>query len=150
MLFEVGRAIKWGVGIDYDPKMVNVSNRISFLQGYDHVRYFVFDIQREPLELIRDLLPDVRVDIVFLLSVCMWIDNWKAVIAFSSAISDNMLFESNGTPEQQAEQEQELRTRYARVQQLASQSTDDANQKMRKLFFCSAAPLEDSPVQFTV
>ena len=140
MLFEVGREIKWGVGIDYDPKMVNVANRIASIQGFHHVRYYVFDVAREPLDLIRDLLPEPRVDIVFLLSVCMWIENWKTVIAFAAEISDAMLFESNGTPEQQLEQEQELRIRYASVKQLAAQSTDDANQKMRKLFYCRAAP----------
>ena len=136
MLLPLGTCLRCGVGVDYDPKMVNVANRIAAVQGCGQLRYDVFDIDREPLELLKDFLPDERADIVFLLSICMWIKNWREVIAFAASIAPALLFESNGTPQQQSEQEQELRRRYARVQLLTGESVDDANQKLRKLFFC--------------
>lgn len=137
MLFELAPGLKWAVGIDYDPRMVNVANRIAVAQEYPHVRFYHFDVVKEPLDIIGDLLPESKVDVVFLLSVCMWIDNWKELISYLAGISGAMLFESNGTQEQQVSQEEELRRTYVNVQQLAAESSDDAMQKRRKLFFCT-------------
>ncbi len=77
-------------------------------------------------------------DIVFLLSVCMWIRNWKEVVAKARSLADNMLFESNGTEEQQVEQEEVLKTLYSNVQLIRSSSPDDSRQQARKLYLCRA------------
>ena len=88
------------------------------------------------MNLIKEFLPVNKVDIAFLLSVCMWIKNWKEVIDLAAEVSDHLLFESNGRTEQQVEQIAYLRKRYKNVQQLSEKSEDDTGQKNRKLFFC--------------
>lgn len=133
MLHALKDSVKWAVGIDYDPHMVNAGNRIRTIQGSDHLNFYVFDLAQEPLDLILDFLPSERFDICFLLSVCMWIPNWRAVIDFAQAHSDAMLFETNGTEQQQQEQLDHLRLRYTTVQQLAERSEDDPGQKLRML-----------------
>lgn len=137
MLFELADRISHGVGIDYDHRMVNVANRIRSYKRTDRLDFYVFDLAREELSLIGDLLPSGRVDVAFLLAVCMWIPNWRQVIDYVQSISDHLLFESNGTPRQQKEQVAYLRARYDRVDYLAHGSDDEHN-KTRQLYLCSS------------
>lgn len=135
MLFHIGDKVRWGVGIDFDSRMVNVSNRIKSALGYSTLNFYVFDLEREPLDLIEDFLPDGRADICFLLSVCMWITNWRDVIDFARRHSNAMLFETNGSDQQQAEQIAYLREKYRSVQKLSAESSDDPSQKKRQLYY---------------
>lgn len=135
MLFQVSDKIRWGIGLDYDYRMVNIANKISYSK-ISNCGFYVFDFEKDPLELIPDLLPEDRVDIIFLLSVCMWVKNWEELIEFCVNISDTMLFESNGTDQQQNEQEQKLRSLFVSVHKIAESSEDDPKQKNRRLFIC--------------
>ncbi len=138
MLFEAaGRGIRWGVGIDYDSRMVNAANKVKQYREVENLDFFVFNLEKEKLPLIQDFLPCERVDIVFLLSVCMWIDNWRDVIAFCSNLAPYMLFESNGSDEQQDAQVECLRENFDTVNVLQLTSEDDEGQKKRKLYFCA-------------
>lgn len=137
MLFELPRSIKHGVGIDYDSRMINVANRIRSQKKLDNVDFYVFDLEREDLAYINDFLSTPRVDIAFLLSICMWIRNWREVVGFVSQLSDNLLFESNGSPQQRQDQEDQLSTCFADVQLLKQSSEDDPKQQNRKLYLCS-------------
>lgn len=136
MLHHIGDIVLAGIGIDYDYRVINAANRIRSIQGANNLDFYTFNLETEPLDLIRDFLPEQRADIVFLLSVCMWITNWREVIRFASTLADTMLFESNGTAEQQDDQVQELEKHYTTVDQLASRSEDDPGQKNRMLFLC--------------
>jgi len=137
MLFQLRDKLRQGIGLDNDHRMVNAANRIkaSLLAG--NLSFYVFDLEKEPLGLIRDFLPGTGVDIVFLLAVCMWITNWRKVIDFAATVSDRMLFETNGTDQQQGDQEQYLRVRYACVRLLSGSSDDDPGQKSRSLFWAT-------------
>lgn len=137
MLFALRDNITRGVGVDYDPRLVNAANRIRTLVQASHLDFYVFDLTRDPLPLLDDLLPDGRVDVVFMLSVAMWIPNWREVVEHVTTISDAMLFESNGTDEEQTEQESYLRARYRAVELLTEESNDDPGQKRRRLFYAS-------------
>lgn len=139
MLFSIADRIKFGVGVDYDYKMINTANWISAYLKASNLNFYVLDLERENLELLKNFIPGKRVDIVFLLSVCMWIKNWKEVISFVRSISTTLLFESNGSVEQQREQEAYLRTTYAAVTLVREASTDDPGQQERRLFLCSGA-----------
>jgi hypothetical protein len=136
MLFQLDHKVRWGIGIDFDPRMVNAANYVNGLRRSGRLSFFVFDLEKEPLDLIRDFLPEPKVDIVFLLSVCMWLKNWREVMAFAAEISSAMLFETNGSPTQQTEQHQELLKLYQRVDQLSEASMDDPSQRKRKLYYC--------------
>jgi SAM-dependent methyltransferase len=130
------KGIRWGVGIDYDYRMVNAATRIKAFKGLERINFYCLDVDREELGFIRDLLPEGRVDIVFLLSVCMWIERWRELITFCSTLAPRMLFEANGSEEQQVDQEAHLRTTYSRVEMLRDRSYDDPGQPNRSLFYC--------------
>jgi len=137
MLHPLSARIKRGVGVDYDNRMVNVANRIRDVNGTPNLSFFVFDLEKEPLDLIADFLPGGRADVAFLLSVCMWIDNWKDVVKFVSFVSDALFFESNGTDEQQDQQVGYLSDCYGSIVMLAATSDDDLRQKKRRLFYAT-------------
>lgn len=137
MLYELSDKIKFGVGIDYDSRMINVANRIKSHSKLSHLDYFVFDLEKENLEYINDFLPEKKVDVVFLLSICMWIENWREVISFITTISNKLVFESNGSDQQQTEQIDYLKKTFKNVQLIREKSDDDPSQKLRQLYYCS-------------
>ena len=96
----------------------------------------MFDLEKDDLDYIMDLLPENKIDLVLLLSVCMWINNWKSVIKFSYDHSEKLIFESNGKPSQQEEQIAYLGTLYKKVDVIHEFSQDDPGQKSRKLLIC--------------
>ena len=136
MLHTLADRLSWGVGVDYDYRLVNCANRIAQIRKESDIRFYTFDLQKEPIELIEDFLPGSKVDVVFLLSVCMWLNNWRNVIDFASRISDQMFFESNGSKEQQEEQIGYLNIKYRAVEILSHTSDDDNGQKNRKAIWC--------------
>ncbi len=137
MLFGLPREIRHGIGIDFDRRLVNAANKVRSHARITNLDFFVFNLEQEPLELIRDFLPVEKVDVVLLLSVCMWIENWRDVVRFAASISNAMLFEANGKAEQQEEQVVLLREVYRDVRLLQEHSPDDPLQKKRKLYWCS-------------
>ncbi len=136
MLFSISGKIAHGVGIDYDSRLVNAANKIRSYTKISNVDFYVFNLEDENLDLISDFLPAEKVDVAFLLAVCMWIDNWKEVIQFAKKVSAALLFESNGKSEQQLEQLEYLRSIYSKVDLISAESQEDSLQKKRKLYFC--------------
>jgi SAM-dependent methyltransferase len=136
MLFNLSVEIKHGVGIDFDSRMINAANRIKSHKKCANLDFYVFDLESESLRLIPAFLHHKTVDIVFLLSVCMWVKNWKEVISYLASIAPAMLFETNGSLSQQDEQTQYLRSTFSDVQLLSASSPDDPKQKFRTLLLC--------------
>lgn len=137
MLFALAGTIKSGYGFDYNPKCINAALRIKKLNRCSNLNFYNFDLDNDSLETIPLFLEDVRIDICFLLSVCMWLERWREVIEAAARVSERMLFETNGTAEQQNAQANELRSYYSTVKLLDDISNDDPLQKERQLFLCS-------------
>lgn len=133
MLLQLADTLKWGVGVDFDSRLVNAANRIKAIRGSNNVSFYVFNLEKEDLQLLHDLMPEGRADICFLLSVCMWLANWKQVIDAAASLADAVLFETNGSAEQQKEQIQYLKLTFKSVSLVADESADDPGQKQRKL-----------------
>lgn len=136
MLHALAGRIRTGVGIDYDYKCINAANAIRLLNETPQLRFFTFDLERDELRLIENYLQGERVDICFLLSICMWIRNWREVIARTAQLADHLLFEANGSVQQQQEQIEELGRHFQHVEQLRADSPDDTIQQKRMLFLC--------------
>lgn len=137
MLFELLKTnIKSGVGVDYDPLLVNSANKRKSFLGDDKLNFYQFDVDRYDKSYLENLVGE-PVDIVLLLSVCMWIKNWKQLINWCANSCSQMLFESNGSVRQQRQQLTYLESRYANVQMCAAQSYDDPGQSQRKLYLAS-------------
>lgn len=137
MLFEIADKIKYGIGIDFDPRLVNVANRISNTNKYN-IDFYNFNLDKEDFNLINNLNRENNIDVVFLLAVCMWIKPWKELVAWVKQNSNYCLFETNGKSKQQAEQIDYLNKTFRSVEILAESSQDDPKQKKRKLLWCSS------------
>lgn len=137
MLFEIADKIKYGIGIDFDPRLVNVANRISNTNKYN-IDFYNFNLDKEDFNLINNLNRENNIDVVFLLAVCMWIKPWKELVVWVKQNSNYCLFETNGKSKQQAEQIDYLNKTFRSVEILAESSQDDPKQKKRKLLWCSS------------
>jgi SAM-dependent methyltransferase len=147
MLHQIRSLIKWGVGIDYDPRMINAANRLKSVNASENISFYIVDLQNDPLELINDFMPDQKADICFLLSICMWLKNWQQVIDFAHLKSNSVLFETNGSALQQDQQINYLKAKYSVINMLSDISDDDPVQKYRKLFYLTEPIWQDHPVR---
>lgn len=136
MLHVLSNKIEYGMGVDFDSRMINAANRITKYNQTKALDFYVFDLEKENLDLLYDFSRSDNFDIVFMLSISMWINNWKEVLRFAATIANSLLFETNGTPKQQLEQITELKKVYKSVILLADKSEDDPGQKERQLFIC--------------
>jgi len=137
MLFALKDTIKHGVGVDYDVQLINLSNRLRSHFQVSNLDFYVFDLDKEPLKVIKNFIKTETVDICFLLSMCVWLTNWRSVINFAHQISTHLLFESNGYERQRKQQYRYLKKKYATVTLLNTSSDDDPTQKSRQLYLCS-------------
>jgi len=135
MLFELQNKIKEGVGIDYNPKLINVATRISNSHNYNNLSFYTFDLDNEDLNLIINFLNN-PIDVIFLLSVCMWIKNWENLIAWVYQNSNYCLFETNGKSAEQIKQIEVLKSFYKKVDIIRETSDDDPKQKKRSTLWC--------------
>ncbi len=138
MLFSIADRIKHGIGIDFDILAVNTANKIRSVNNNQNLDFFAFDLEKEDLNLIRDLIPSHQVDVTFLLAVCAWIKNSDEVIHFVSGISKTLFFETNGDEEVQQSQINSLRKNYQNVDFLMQVTNTKNGQEyvQRRLFFC--------------
>ncbi len=136
MIHCIADKILAGVGADRDPKYINAANAIKNLNGADNLNFFILDLDNDDLNIIDSFVLDKKVDICFLLSICMWLKNWKRVITRCSLTADTLLFESNGSDQQQKEQVEFLRQTYSSVELIDSESHDDLIQNERALYLC--------------
>lgn len=137
MIFALDGVYRWAVGVDFDPRMVNASNLIAREYEVANTSFFVFDIDKDPHELLLDLLPEQKVDIVFLLAVCVWVDRWRELIDICATFSNAMLLESNGSPESQAEQAAYLESKYDTMTFLSNQADSNAKPEQRRFYLAT-------------
>jgi len=135
MLLSIQDKIKEGIGIDFDYRLVNAANRIRSSHKYNNLDFFVFDLNKEDFNLINNFAEN-EFDIIFMLSVCMWIKPWKELCVWCANNAKCCLFETNGKQYQQEEQISVLRTLYKNVTLVRGQSIDDKSQSKRKLYYC--------------
>lgn len=133
MLFALREQVRWAVGVDFDYRMINACNAITNELAIDNTRFYVFDIDTDPHGLLQDFLPELRVDVVFLLAVCFWVKEWRALIDHVTTISDTLVFEANGDEASMAEQIAYVKTRYQSVTLLSDHSAEDTKFRTRKL-----------------
>jgi SAM-dependent methyltransferase len=125
ILFSLAETIRVGVGIDYEVKVINACHAIRSLNEKSNLTLFVFDLDRDPLDNILELIPESGVDVVFLLAVCQHIKKWRELISFVAKISPTLIFEANGTDDQKSEQLLELKRNYRSCRLVYEKSIDD-------------------------
>ena len=135
MIFPLSSTIKTACGIDFNHRNINAGNAIKQYKKIDNLSFYVFDLDKEDFELIKNFIP--KIDVVFLYSICMWIKKWRELLDFISVNSDVLFIETNGTKKQQMEQLEYCRSKYTNVKNLYEKSLDDKGQHNRKLYMCT-------------
>ena len=137
MIWALRDKVRWAVGVDINYKFINAAHVIRAEMQLNHTNFFVFDADRNPHELLKNYIPEEKVDIVFLLSVCSFIKKWPELINFCMSISDTMLFEAHGYPDEQQVQIDYLKKSFKYVKLLSETSDDDERKKNRQLFIAT-------------
>ena len=132
MLFTIKNDINYACGIDFNHRTINGANLIKKYNNIKNLDFYNFDLENDNLELIKCLID--KVDIVFLLSICMWIQNWKDVIKFIKNNYKVLVIEVNG--DNQKSHINYCKKMFKKVELISEQSDDDPFQKKRKLFIC--------------
>ena len=136
MLHALSDTIKFGYGFDFNPKCVNAAQAVKSINCVNNLEFYNFDLDNDDLKMMPILTLRKPVDICFLLSVCMWLTNWREVVRHAVLLADNLLFESNGSEKQQTEQFNLLQNYFDKVDQLTDSSPDDLLQSSRRLYLC--------------
>ena len=137
MLHVLADEIRLGFGVDRSRTCVNAAHLISDYNNTTNLKFFTFDLDIDYLRLLQSFLLGEKADICFLLSVCRWIKRWPEVIRAASALAETLLFESNGSAEQQEQQRVALHALYKDVRLISTSSPDDPLQGARRLYLCS-------------
>lgn len=135
MLHALSSQIEHGYGFDYNPKCINAATRIKSLNKTRNVDFYQFNLDSDPLQSITDYV-SAQIDIVLLLSVCMWLVHWQEVIQAAAKMAPNLLFETNGSDDEQQAQLTVLNAQYREVRLLSAASLDDPLQARRQLYLC--------------
>lgn len=136
MLHSLADKIAEGIGFDRDTRCINTANLIREVNGTDNLHFFSYDLELENLDFLENYLLGRKVDVCFLLSMCMWLDNWKRVVEFTASKAKSLVFESNGSSQEQKEQIEFVRSCFKNVSMIAKDSPDDPGQKNRSLYLC--------------
>jgi SAM-dependent methyltransferase len=140
MLHHISDQIEYGVGIDYNSKVVNAANMISASNNVKNINFYTFNLDSEDVNEIDNFVLGKKVDVCFVLAIALWVKNWKKVVKYSHKVSDTLIYESNGKDEFQEKQREYLESLYSDVKLLAEKSLDDnrkdADAKRRMLFIC--------------
>jgi SAM-dependent methyltransferase len=136
MLHALSKTIKKGYGFDVDPKCISAAQAINVLNHTANLEFFTFDLDRDELSLLPCFLLHEKADICFLLSVCIWLKKWRMVVKQAATLADVLLYEANGTAEQQEEQVNELRRYFNKISLISDESLDDPTHHERKLYLC--------------
>lgn len=137
MLHCLAKRIRKGYGADVNPNCINAARLVSRLNRAANLEFFPFDLDKQAFSTLRGFLSHETVDIVFLLSMCLWLRRGPRVVQEASQMADTLLFESNGSSQQQDEQAAWLGKYYRRVNLLSDSSPDDLLLSERKLFLCT-------------
>jgi hypothetical protein len=138
MLHALSGTIETGYGIDFNPHCINAAQLIKKVNQSDNLQFYTLNLdRREDVLLLPAFLHGEKVDICFLLSLCRWLENWRRLIHAAAEISESMLFESNGSAEEQREQVEVLHRYYGNVENVSESSTDDCTVSGRKLYLCT-------------
>lgn len=137
MLFAVKDKIKYAVGVDINVRAVNAANLLKSYYHSNHLNFYCFDLEKENLLLLKNLFPDEKIDICFMLSMAAWVSNWQDIIVFASSVANSLLYEAHGPASAQIVQTDYLARFYKTVTLINATSEDDPINKNRSLYLCT-------------
>ena len=150
ILFDIQDKIKYGLGVDYDYKIINFANKVTKTENYNNLDFYTVDLNSDNFSVINNYShEEQKFDVIFLLAVCMWIDTWEQLIDWTRQNCKVCVFETNGKPKQQDKQVAKLKQVYNTVELVSDNSADDdyylrndiegtkrKNHPLRKLYIC--------------
>lgn len=114
-LFPLQPVVRWGVGVDNNPRYLNVCQKLRSLREAWNLEFYQHDITSQPLVLIPQLMPEPTVDITLLLRV-MTDESLSPVLRSLATFSQSIVFEPIASHSSKAADIQTLRGLFRTVQ----------------------------------
>jgi SAM-dependent methyltransferase len=134
MLFKIADKIKQGVGVDYNSRLINVANLLRYVNGHNHLGFYVFDLIKEPTEQLSNLMVN-PIDVCLMLSIAANVTNWREILKWVHKNSETVIYEAHGDLDFIDRQVELLNRLYKEVKQLSAVCDDDNDgMKSRQLF----------------
>lgn len=133
LLFQLGKDISYGIGLDYDYRCINAAN---CLNNYDkkNLSFYTHDFDRHKLDLINNYIPnEMKIDVVICCAMGSWVKKWDKLYKFISNLSDTMIFETNNKDEGKP-QLKLLKSLYDKIELISEKSLDDPSNHLRQLY----------------
>jgi SAM-dependent methyltransferase len=141
-LFPLRETIRWGVGIDNNPRFINVCQKLRSLRSAWNLDFYVHDIEKQPLPLLQHFLPEPTVDIVLILRI-MSRGSLSDVLRYMSEISRTIIFEPIAShPSREADIET-LRSLFASVDVVETDIFEPLD-GCRHTLYCATNPIASS------
>jgi hypothetical protein len=115
-LFPLADRVKWGIGLDNNARVINACQKIRAYHGFGNLNFFVFDLEREPLSLLPEFMPEERVDVVLMQRILS--DKLGRAIRYLSGIADALVFEPIASHPASAGDIETLRRCFAEVREI--------------------------------
>jgi|TARA_B100001971_G_scaffold215172_1_gene258824 hypothetical protein len=133
LLMQLGKSVKSGIGLDYDPRCINCANALNSYYKYD-LSFYVCDFDKHDINIVNNYIPSERkIDAVIVLSMGSWVKKWERLYTFASQLSDTMFYEANNRREA-VSQLHLLKSLYTNVKIISEHSYDDPSNHGRQLY----------------
>lgn len=140
MLHYISDKLEYGVGLDYNSKVINAANMLSAANNIHNINYYTFNFDSEDVNMVDNFVLNKKVDVCFVLAIALWVKKWEKVVKYCYKTSPTLIYESNGSDHFQNRQKEFLKSLYDSVELLADKSLDDnrkdSQSKKRMLFIC--------------
>jgi SAM-dependent methyltransferase len=123
ILFAISNKISRGYGYDVNPMAIDTANSIKEKHRLDHLEFFLENLEN------AENIDFPRTDIVFMLSIAVWIPNWKNII--EKLNPSLLIFEAHGKQDTKSNQVNFLKSKFTKVLLIETPEGD-----YRNLYLC--------------
>lgn len=123
MLFAISDKISRGYGYDVNPMAIDTANSIKEKYGLNHLEFILENLEN------AENIDFPKTDIVFMLSIAVWIPNWKNII--EQLNPSLLIFEAHGKEDTKSNQVNFLRSIFSKVLLIETPEGD-----YRNLYLC--------------
>ncbi|NQY38148.1 MAG: cupin-like domain-containing protein [Alteromonadaceae bacterium] len=136
LLHTLAGQITSGVGIVANDQSVNNTNALKAMKHTNNIQFYTFDLDNGNLSVLRDFLFATPVDVCFFINLVLCVKRWKQVFRLCAEQSTTMLFEVQGSEEQQTEQLNFIQSIYTDIRLSRELSGDDLTYAKRQIYIC--------------
>ena len=147
MLHALADTIAMGLGVDKGTASIEAAEAIKEHQDHVHLRFQTFDLDEDDLETLSGQLRGGRADAILFLTLPLRVLRWSEALAWCAEHTSTLVFEAQGTVEQQLEQLIVATSHFPRLELVSGHSDGDFARRGRSLWVCRSEEVPTGPLE---